>query len=172
MEDERFDRLARSLAQATTSRRLAARLVGAGAVAAVVERIEDGVALAGDRRRERCGDKRWIRSCRSVSKARVRRYIRAAARRYNQPYKRMLCVAECESELVNCAVNAPGETYGLFQFKCGTWESTKYRNKDLWDPKWNAMAAAWMWSQGRENEWDCCCPKFKCRCPGKRPSWC
>jgi hypothetical protein len=102
----------------------------------------------------------------------VRRYIKDAARRYDQPYKRMLCVAECESSLVNCAVNAPGETYGLFQFKCGTWASTRYRDKDPWDPKWNALAAAWMWSQGRENEWDCCCPKWKCDCPGKTPEWC
>jgi hypothetical protein len=36
-------------------------------------------------------------NCRTVSKSKVRRYIRQAAERYNQPYKKMLCVAECES---------------------------------------------------------------------------
>ena len=160
MREEQIDRIARRLAE-----RLDRRVVAGGAVGWAL-RARAGVSAAeieADAVRKKC---------KTVSSGKVKKYIKKAAKEYNQPYKKMLCVAQCESGLNNCAVNKGGKTYGLFQFKTDTWKSTKYSGKDLWDPKWNALATAWMWSQGRENEWDCCCPKFKCNCPGKTPSWC
>jgi hypothetical protein len=102
----------------------------------------------------------------------VRRYIKAAAKKYGQPYKKLLCVAQCESGLNNCAVNKAGKTYGLFQYLDSTWKWTPYKGKSVFDAKANAFATAWMWNEGNEHHWDCCCPKFKCGCPGKTPEWC
>jgi len=81
--------------------------------------------------------------------------IYAAADRYGQPREDMLRVARCESDLVASAVNARGGSYGLFQFKPGTWLGTPFGEYDIFDPRANANAAAWMWSQGRRREWVC-----------------
>lgn len=82
------------------------------------------------------------------------RIIYDAADRYNQSRSDMLRVAECESNLDPYAVN-PSGSYGLFQFIRSTWRSTPYGNRDIFDPKANANAAAWMWSEGRKSEWVC-----------------
>ena len=81
--------------------------------------------------------------------------IYAAADRYGQPREDMLRVARCESDLVPTAVNKPGGSYGLFQFKPGTWLGTPFAEYDIFDPRASATAAAWMWSQGRRREWVC-----------------
>jgi uncharacterized protein YgiM (DUF1202 family) len=78
-----------------------------------------------------------------------------AADRYGQPREDMLRVARCESDLVPTAVNARGGSYGLFQFKPGTWLGTPFAEYDIFDPRASANAAAWMWSQGRRREWVC-----------------
>jgi hypothetical protein len=82
-------------------------------------------------------------------------YIYAAADYYGQPREDMLRVARCESDLVPMAINAEGGSYGIFQFKTGTWLSTPYADYDIFDPRASAYAAAWMWSVGRRNEWVC-----------------
>jgi uncharacterized protein YraI len=97
---------------------------------------------------------RGTASRRVFSREEIVRVIYAAADRFGQPRADMLRVAECESNLDPYAVNASG-SYGLFQFVASTWESTPYANKDVFDPKANANAAAWMWSVGRRNEWVC-----------------
>jgi hypothetical protein len=81
--------------------------------------------------------------------------IHEAADRYGQDREDMLRVARCESDLVPTAVNSVGGSYGLFQFKPFTWDSTPYAEYDIFDPRANAYAAAWMWSVGRRNEWVC-----------------
>lgn len=81
--------------------------------------------------------------------------IQEAADRYGQDREDMLRVARCESDLVTGAVNSVGGSYGLFQFKPFTWNSTPYAEYDIFDPRANAYAAAWMWSVGRRNEWVC-----------------
>jgi hypothetical protein len=78
-----------------------------------------------------------------------------AADRYGQPREDMLRVARCESDLVPTAVNGRGGSYGLFQFKPGTWLGTPFGEYDIFDPRANANAAAWMWAQGRRREWVC-----------------
>ena len=81
--------------------------------------------------------------------------IYAAADKYGQSREDMLRVARCESDLVPSAVNGPGGSYGLFQFKPGTWLGTPFGEYDVFDPRANANAAAWMWAQGRRREWVC-----------------
>ena len=81
--------------------------------------------------------------------------IYEAADRYGQPREDMLRVARCESDLVPTAVNGPGGSYGLFQFKPRTWLGTPFAEYDIFDPRPNAHAAAWMWAQGRRREWVC-----------------
>jgi Bacterial SH3 domain/Transglycosylase SLT domain len=81
--------------------------------------------------------------------------IHDAADRYGQPREDMVRVARCESDLVPTAVNRSGGSYGLFQFKPRTWLGTPFAEYDIFDPRPNAHAAAWMWAQGRRREWVC-----------------
>ena len=90
----------------------------------------------------------------NYSRKQVVKYIYAAADRYGQSRDDMLRVATCESNLDPYAVN-PSGSYGLFQFIRSTWKSTPYGNEDIFDPEANAMAAGWMWKQGRKSEWVC-----------------
>lgn len=81
--------------------------------------------------------------------------IYAAADKYDQPRADMLRVAQCESVLDPNAVNASSGVSGLFQFMPSTWATTPYANQDIFDPVANSEAAAWMWANGRRDEWHC-----------------
>jgi uncharacterized protein YraI len=81
--------------------------------------------------------------------------IYAAADRYGQPRADMLRVARCESNLNPRARNASSGASGLFQFIPSTWQSTPYRDQNIFDPWASANAAGWMWANGRRNEWSC-----------------
>lgn len=96
-----------------------------------------------------------VRKGESWSRGELKAIIFAAADRYGQPREDMLRVARCESDLVPSAINASGGSYGLFQFKPGTWLGTPYGDYDIFDPRASANAAGWMWSQGRRREWVC-----------------
>jgi uncharacterized protein YraI len=91
---------------------------------------------------------------RTYSEQQIIKIIYAAADQYGQSRQDMLRVARCESNLDPYAVN-PSGSYGLFQFIRSTWKSTPYGSADIFDPKANAGAAAWMWSEGRKSEWVC-----------------
>lgn len=78
-----------------------------------------------------------------------------AAAEYGQSGDDMLRVARCESVLDPNAVNASSNASGLFQFLPSTWATTPYADQDIFDPQANAEAAAWMWANGRRNEWVC-----------------
>ena len=91
----------------------------------------------------------------SWSRREIVAIIYDAADRYGQPREDMLRVARCESDLVPSAVNGPGGSYGIFQFKPGTWLGTPFAEYDIFDPRASANAAAWMWSVGRRREWVC-----------------
>ncbi len=140
MTDDRLDRWAKGMATAAPRRRFLAG-VAAGLVAAIGLAPKETMA-------RRCRSGRY-------SERRIRRYIKRAARRYNQSESAMLRVARCESNLDPCAVNSRGPYYGLYQFLESTWRTTPYRRDDIFDPKPQALAAAWMWKQGRKNEWAC-----------------
>jgi uncharacterized protein YraI len=90
----------------------------------------------------------------NFSRREIVHVIYDAADKYGQSRDDMLRVAQCESNLDPYAVN-PSGSYGLFQFIRSTWRSTPYGDQDVFDPKANANAAAWMWSQGRKSEWVC-----------------
>jgi uncharacterized protein YgiM (DUF1202 family) len=91
----------------------------------------------------------------SWSRGDLKEIIYAAADQYGQPREDMLRVARCESNMIPSAVNPYGGSYGLFQFKPGTWLGTPYAEYDIFDPRASANAAAWMWSMGRRREWVC-----------------
>lgn len=67
----------------------------------------------------------------------------------------MLRVARCESNLDPDNVTPPHSASGLFQFLPGTWKTTPYADRSVFDPEANAYAAGWMWSVGRRSEWTC-----------------
>jgi hypothetical protein len=91
----------------------------------------------------RC-NQRHVRAC----------ILRAAIHRH-QNYADMLRVASCESRLNPYAIGF-GIHRGLFQFVWpGTWQTTPYGARDAFSAKWNALAAGWMWANGRRGEWAC-----------------
>lgn len=137
MAEAWIDQAARAAAGAGTSRR-----VVAGAVVALFG-LGAGRVAAG----RRCRSNRY-------SEREIERIIKRAARKYGQSKRKMLRVARCESNLDPCAVGS-GKYYGLFQFLQSTFDGTPFRKEDIFDPKANAYAAAWMWKQGRKNEWAC-----------------
>ena len=89
------------------------------------------------------------------TEAEIVQIIRDAARAFGQPEEDLLRVGRCESNLDPRAVNPQGPWLGLFQFHRTTWASTPFAERDIFDPVANANAAAWMWQQGRRNEWTC-----------------
>jgi hypothetical protein len=82
-------------------------------------------------------------------------FIAKAAKKYGQSNNAMVRVARCESSLNPCAYNKGGPYYGLYQFLKSTWKTTPYKDKSIYDPEAQALAAGWMWKQGRKNEWAC-----------------
>lgn len=176
MNAERFDDAVRRLQGALTRRAALGALLG---VAAPVLAMADGEA----RRRPKPGKKRNKRGnkkdgsgkkknknkkkkkgggggsgdrCQgSYSEKEILGFISSAANKYGQNKNAMVRVARCESNLDPCAVNRSGPYYGLFQFLKSTWKNTPYGNKNIYDPKAQAMATAWMWKEGRKNEWAC-----------------
>lgn len=141
MNADRFDEI--TMVTATRSRRAALRTVAGLALGGTL-----GVLAHEHPASARCVEK-W-------SKKQIRKFIRKAANRYNQSYTKMLCVAKCESSLTACAVGGGGQWYGLFQFVPSTFEGTPYGDEDIFHPRFNALAAAWMWQQyDPADHWTC-----------------
>jgi hypothetical protein len=67
-----------------------------------------------------------------------------------------LRIAKCESGYNPNAVNPSGAS-GLFQFMPSTFANSPpgRAGGSIWDPVANSQAAAWMYSQGRQGEWQC-----------------
>lgn len=65
-------------------------------------------------------------------------------------------MAKCESSYNPNAYNPSGAS-GLFQFMPSTFAGTPQgkAGDSIWDPVASAEAAAWMYSQGRQAEWEC-----------------
>ena len=68
-----------------------------------------------------------------------------------------LRVANCESSYRPGAVNPSSGSEGLFQFMPSTFAATPQGRAggSIWDATAQAQAAAWMYSQGRQVEWEC-----------------
>lgn len=82
--------------------------------------------------------------------------IALAARKYGVSYDWLVACARSESGLSPRAYNRSGAS-GLFQFKPTTFSATIARMglspKSIWDPYWNAMAAAWKFHFDGTGEW-------------------
>jgi hypothetical protein len=139
------------------SRRTALGSIAAIVITAVVSGSE---ARKRDRKRNkkrRHGTKKGKTGSCTVhySEQEILDFIAEAARKYGQSESAMVRVARCESVLDPCAVNRSGPYYGLFQFLKSTWQMTPYGDRDIFDPEAQSLATAWMWKQGRKNEWAC-----------------
>lgn len=154
MTAERFDRLVPMVEMAGSRRKLVATL--AAAVAATAASGEAKKRRDRMRKRRQGSGKSSSSGCSNrYSEQEILGFIKKAAKKYNQSKKAMERVARCESNLDPCAVNRSGPYYGLFQFLKSTWKTTPYGNRDIYDPEAQALAAAWMWKEGRKNEWAC-----------------
>ena len=150
-----FDALTHVLA-VERSRRSLAGAIGGMMVAAMSSSAPAAKRREKDRRRKKGNGKRKDGRCSSRhSEQEVLRFIAKAAKKYGQSKKVMERVARCESALDPCAVNRSGPYYGLFQFLKSTWKTTPYKNRSIWDAEAQALATAWMWKEGRKNEWAC-----------------
>ncbi len=138
MDRHRLDRLAKTLATTGSRRRLLAGLLGT--TLASIPVLRQPAASAARRR---------------YSERKIKRIIREAARHYNQNPNAMIRVADCESNLDPYAYNRSGPYYGLFQFLRSTFEDTPYGDENIYDPRANARAAAWMWKKKMRDHWVC-----------------
>src|SRR5918997_1461990 len=131
------------------------RRAAVGSIAAIAITAVASVSEARKRGRTR-KKKRDTGSCTvRHSEQEILDFIAEAARKYGQSERVMVRVARCESVLDPCAVNRSGPYYGLFQFLKSTWKTTPYGDRDIFDPEAQSLATAWMWKQGRKNEWAC-----------------
>jgi hypothetical protein len=64
-------------------------------------------------------------------------------------------VAWCESRYHPNSVNSSSGAAGLFQFLPSTWAFTPYASYSPFDPKYNALAAAWLYHRDGPSQWVC-----------------
>lgn len=64
-------------------------------------------------------------------------------------------VAWCESRYHPNSVNSDSGASGLFQFLPSTWSGTPYAAYSPFDPKYNSLAAAWLYSHYGPGRWVC-----------------
>jgi len=64
-------------------------------------------------------------------------------------------VAYCESRYHPNSVNSSSGASGLFQFLPSTWSGTPYASYSPFDPRINALAAAWLYSRYGPGRWQC-----------------
>jgi hypothetical protein len=64
-------------------------------------------------------------------------------------------VAWCESRYHPNSVNSSSGASGLFQFLPSTWAFTPYASYSPFDPRYNALAAAWLYHRDGPSQWVC-----------------
>jgi transglycosylase-like protein with SLT domain len=64
-------------------------------------------------------------------------------------------VAWCESRYHPNSVNSSSGAAGLFQFLPSTWAFTPYASYSPFDPRYNALAAAWLYNRDGPSQWVC-----------------
>ena len=64
-------------------------------------------------------------------------------------------VAYCESRYHPNSVNSSSGASGLFQFLPSTWAFTPYAAYSPFDPKYNSLAAAWLYQRDGPSQWVC-----------------
>jgi soluble lytic murein transglycosylase-like protein len=102
-------------------------------------------------RAENAGLRRTLRHKPSVQEA-----IRLASVAYGVSLTKMRRVAWCESRFNPRADNRSSTASGLYQHLYpSTWRSTPFGAESIWSPYASALAAGWMFAQGRGGEWVC-----------------
>ena len=150
MLPESFDTTLRALATWRSRRAALGIIVVAASTAATAV-----VSEAAKRKKRKKSKRKSGRCTVRHSEQEILNFISQAAKKYGQSERVMVRVARCESALDPCAVNRSGPYYGLFQFLKSTWKTTPYGDRDIFDPEAQSLATAWMWKQGRKNEWAC-----------------
>jgi len=64
-------------------------------------------------------------------------------------------VAWCESRYHPNSVNSSSGAEGLFQFLPSTWAFSPYAGYSAFDPRYNALAAAWLYQRDGPSQWVC-----------------
>lgn len=64
-------------------------------------------------------------------------------------------VAYCESRYHPNSVNSSSGAAGLFQFLPSTWAFTPYASYSPFDPRYNSLAAAWLYQRDGPSQWQC-----------------
>lgn len=64
-------------------------------------------------------------------------------------------VAWCESRYHPNSVNSSSGASGLFQFLPSTWAFTPYAAYSPFDPRYNSLAAAWLYQRDGPSQWQC-----------------
>ena len=64
-------------------------------------------------------------------------------------------VAWCESRYHPNSVNSSSGAEGLFQFLPSTWAFGPYAGYSAFDPRYNALAAAWLYQRDGPSQWVC-----------------
>lgn len=109
-------------------------------IASKIERIEERQAK--------------LNACGNDSLEQINHCIDQGAARYGASSSWMHRVATCESHKDPYARNPSGAS-GLFQFMPSTWATTPYGSESIWSARYQSLAAAWMYVQGRSGEWVC-----------------
>ena len=100
-------------------------------------------------------NREWAKSCyRHDTRRRTARcFIARAARHYGQSREKAFAVAYRESRYNWRVTNRSSGAAGLFQFMPRTWQYTPYRRYSVYNPRWAALAAMWMWKKGYQSHW-------------------
>ena len=74
---------------------------------------------------------------------------------YKQPQGLALSIAGRESTGTGVTNRSSGAA-GLYQFMPRTWRFTPYgkRGKSVYNPRWAALGAMWMWKHGYRSHWN------------------
>lgn len=80
-------------------------------------------------------------------------FIRRAAAHFGESKRRAFHIAHRESRFDYRVTNSSSGAAGLYQFMPRTWQSTPYKRKSRYSPKYAALAAMWMWSRGGYSHW-------------------
>jgi hypothetical protein len=99
-------------------------------------------------------DKSGVKSCRSRDgyKSIARCYIDRAAFHYGQSSSEARYIAYRESKYHWTVTNSSAHR-GMYQFTDTLWRHTPYHAKSVYNPRYAALAAMWLWKHGGKHHW-------------------
>jgi hypothetical protein len=99
-------------------------------------------------------DKAQVPSCHTLrAYQRVARcFIDRAARHYGQSTREARAIAYRESRYHWKVTNSSAHR-GMYQFTDTLWAHTPYHRRSVYDPRYAALAAMWLWKHGGKHHW-------------------